>query len=65
MTTISILESLARVDNICLGSCSPRSLKWGLVYEEWMDTTKLQYAWMKETNLNENEDLPGSLLDIS
>ena len=40
MTTISILGSLARVDGEAAGlSCAVhrRSMKWGLVYEEWMD----------------------------
>ena len=40
MTTISILGSLARLDGeaACLSrAVHRRSLKWGLVYEEWMD----------------------------
>ena len=40
MTTISILGSLARVDGEAAGlsrAVHRRCLKWGLVYEEWMD----------------------------
>ena len=64
MMTISILGSLARLDGeaACLSrAVHRRSLKWRLVYEEWMDkdgklhflTKKRLYAWMNETNLNE------------
>ena len=40
VTTISILGSLAQFDGeaACLShAVHRRSLKWGLVYEEWMD----------------------------
>ena len=40
MTTISILESLARLDGEAVWlsrAVYRRNLKWGLAYEEWMD----------------------------
>ena len=63
-----ILESLARVDGEATylsHAVHRRSMKWVLVYEEWMDkdgqlhflTKKRQYVWMNEPNLNENEEI--------